>query len=102
MIISGRQQRDSAIHIQVSVLPETPLPSRLPHNIEQSSLCYTVAIHCIFLAIHFIFLIYLFLTVLGLCGCAQTFSSCDEQRLLSPWVAQASRAVASLVAEHGL
>ena len=54
------------------------------------------------LAIHFIFLIYLFLTVLGLCGCAQTFSSCDEQRLLSPRVAQASRAVASLVAERGL
>ena len=24
-----------------SILPQTPLPSRLPHNIEQSSLCYT-------------------------------------------------------------
>ena len=25
----------------VAILPQTPLPSRLPHNIEQSSLCYT-------------------------------------------------------------
>ena len=24
------------------ILPQTPLPSRLPHKIEQSSLCYTV------------------------------------------------------------
>ena len=39
---SDGQQRDSAIHIQVSILPQTPLPSRLPPNIEQSSLCYTV------------------------------------------------------------
>ena len=31
------QQRDSAIHIQVSILPRIPFPSRLP----QSSLCYT-------------------------------------------------------------
>ena len=42
-IISGGQQSDSAIHIHVSVLPQTPLPSRLPHNIEQSSLCSTVS-----------------------------------------------------------
>ena len=41
VIVSGGQQRDSAIHIHVSVLPQTPLPSRLPHNTEQSSLCYT-------------------------------------------------------------
>ena len=27
-IISGGQQRGSAIHIQVSILPQTPLPSR--------------------------------------------------------------------------
>ena len=37
MIISGEQRRDSAIHIRVSILPQIPLPSRLPHNIEQSS-----------------------------------------------------------------
>ena len=42
MIVSGAQQSDSAIHIHVSILPQTPLPSRLLHNIEQSSLCYTV------------------------------------------------------------
>ena len=42
MIVSGGQQRDSAIHTHVSISPQTPLPSRLPDNIEQSSLCYTV------------------------------------------------------------
>ena len=30
MIVSGGQQRDSAIHTHVSVLPQNPLPSRLP------------------------------------------------------------------------
>ena len=42
MIVSGGQQRDSAIHIYVSILLQIPLPSSLAHNIEQSSLCYTV------------------------------------------------------------
>ena len=43
VIVSGEQWRDSAIHIHVSILPQTPLPSRLPHNVvEQSSMCYTV------------------------------------------------------------
>ena len=41
LIISSEQQRGSAVHIHVSVLPQTPLPSRLPHNTEQSSLCCT-------------------------------------------------------------
>ena len=41
VIVSGGQRRDSAIHINVSILSQTLLPSRLPHNIEQSSLCYT-------------------------------------------------------------
>ena len=36
--VSGEQQRDSAIYIHVSILPQIPLPSRLPHNTEQSSL----------------------------------------------------------------
>ena len=40
--VSGGQQKDSAIHIHVSIVPQTPFPSGLPHNIEQSSLCYTV------------------------------------------------------------
>ena len=42
VIVSGRQQRDSAMHIYVSIFPQTPLPSRLSHDFEQSSLCYTV------------------------------------------------------------
>ena len=42
VIDSGGQQRDSVIHIHVSTLPQIPLPSRLLHYIEQSSLCYTV------------------------------------------------------------
>ena len=42
MIVSGELQRDSVIHKHVSVLPQTPLPSRLPHNIEQSSMSYIV------------------------------------------------------------
>ena len=41
MIVSGGQQSDSAIHIHVSILPQTPLPSRLPCNIEESSRCCT-------------------------------------------------------------
>ena len=41
--VSGWEQRDSAIHTHVSTLPQTPLPFRLPHNIEQSSLCYTLS-----------------------------------------------------------
>ena len=40
VIVSGGQQRDSAIHIYGSILPQTPLPSRLPYNTEQSSLGY--------------------------------------------------------------
>ena len=42
VIVSGQQWRNSAIHIRVSILLQTPLPSRLPHNIEQSSVCSTV------------------------------------------------------------
>ena len=30
-------------HIHVSILPQTPLPFRLPYNMEKSSLCYTEA-----------------------------------------------------------
>ena len=37
MIVSGGQQRGSAIGMHVSILPQTLLPSSLPHNIEQSS-----------------------------------------------------------------
>ena len=41
VIVSGGRQRDSAIDIHASLLPQTSLPSRLPNNIEQSSLCYS-------------------------------------------------------------
>ena len=30
------------MHTHMSLLPQSPLPSRLPHNIEQSSTSYTV------------------------------------------------------------
>jgi len=40
--VSDEQQRNSDAHVHVSILPQTPLLSRPPHNIEQSSLCYIV------------------------------------------------------------
>ena len=39
MIVSGDHLMGSAIHTHVFILPQTPSPPRLPHNIEQSSLC---------------------------------------------------------------
>ena len=45
VMVSGGQLRDSALHIQVSIVPQTPHPSRLTHTIEQSfaiQLYYTV------------------------------------------------------------
>ena len=44
VIVSGEQQRDSVVRIHVSILPQTLLSSRLAHNTEQSSLCYTIRI----------------------------------------------------------
>lgn len=41
-IVSGGQQSVSAIHTHVSILPPTLLPSRLPHNIQQSSTGYSI------------------------------------------------------------
>ena len=38
VVVLGEEWRDSATHTHVSILPQTPLPSRLPHNIEQNSL----------------------------------------------------------------
>ena len=34
VIVLGGQQKDSAIHIQVSFLPQVPLSRMLPHSIE--------------------------------------------------------------------
>ena len=42
VILLGEHQRYSAIHIVVFILPQILLLFRLPHNIEQSSMCYTV------------------------------------------------------------
>ena len=47
-IVSGGQQRDSAVQIHVTILLQTLLPSNLPHNIEQSSMCYTVGPYQLF------------------------------------------------------
>jgi len=33
-IVSGEQQKDSAIHTHESILPQTPFPSRLAHSID--------------------------------------------------------------------
>ena len=49
----------------------------------------------------FIYFIYLFLAALGLCCCAQAFSSCGEQGLLFVAVCGLLTVVASLVVEHG-
>ena len=45
MIIAGEQWKGSAICIRVSILPQTPFPSRLLHIIEQSSMCYAICPH---------------------------------------------------------
>ena len=42
VIVSGGQQRDSATRMHVSILPQTLLPPTLLHDIERSSLCYTL------------------------------------------------------------
>ena len=39
VIDSGEQWRDSVIHINVFLLLQAPIPSRLPHNTEQSFMC---------------------------------------------------------------
>ena len=73
MIVSGGQQRDSAIQIHVSMVPQTPLPSRLPQNTEQSSLCYTVGpcwlsvLKKCLLVFFFLFLIYILFVYLFDC-----------------------------------
>ena len=47
--VLGEQQRDSAIHIHVSILPQTPLTSRVAQNIER----IPCAIHQIFVGYSF-------------------------------------------------
>ena len=40
VIVSDEQWRNSAVHIHISILPQTPLPSRLSQSSEQSCVCY--------------------------------------------------------------
>ena len=40
VIVSGKWWRDSAIHIYVSILPQIPLLSRLPHNWTEFHMLY--------------------------------------------------------------
>ena len=42
VIVSGEQWRDLAIHMHVSILPQTPFPPRLQHSVEQVSMCSMV------------------------------------------------------------
>ena len=44
VVVSGEQRMDLAIYVHVSSLPQTPLPSRLAHNIEQSTTHYTIGL----------------------------------------------------------
>ena len=41
--VAGKHRGASAIHILMSILLPTPLPSWLPHNTEQSPMCYSVS-----------------------------------------------------------
>ena len=54
-MVSGEQQRDSAMHTHVSILPQTPLPSRLPHDIEWSSWCCTLGLKDLYITLDFSF-----------------------------------------------
>ena len=40
VIVSGEEQKDAATHIHVPILPQAPLPPRLPQDIEQRSMCH--------------------------------------------------------------
>ena len=40
--VSGAHQSYLAIHIHVSILSQSPLPSRQPRDVGHCSLCYTV------------------------------------------------------------
>ena len=50
MVVLGGQRSNSTTHTRTHS-PQTPLPSRLPHDIGQSSLCHAVG-PCL-LVIHF-------------------------------------------------
>ena len=56
----------------------------------------------LFFFLIFIYLVNLFLAALGLCCCAQAFSSCSEQGILFVAACSLLITVASLAAEHKL
>ena len=65
--------------IHVSVLPQTPLRSRLPQNTEQSSMCYTVG-PCrlsIFQNIYFYLFIWLHWVFVVACGILLIVAACE-------------------------
>ena len=72
----------------------------LPVNLEQRMKVKFMS--SIFFFNKFIYLFTLFLAALGLCCCAQAFSSCGEQGLLFVEVCGLLIEVASLVAEYRL
>ena len=57
VIVSCGQQRDSAIHMHVSILPQTPFPGRLPSNTE-----FHVPYRRSLLVIHFKYSMYMSIT----------------------------------------
>ena len=81
------------------------LPAVLFPAYDSSSLAFHMMYSaCIILGYFFFFsrFIYLVLVALGLCCCAQTFSSCRKRGLLFTVVCELLTEVASLVVEHGL
>ena len=44
----GCKKSDTSEQLNTHILPQTALPSRLQHNIDQSSICNTVAPHWLF------------------------------------------------------
>ena len=59
VLVSGVQQSGSVIHVHMSILFQILFPFRWSHNIEQSSLCYTVGPCWLSIFVLFLF-IYLF------------------------------------------
>ena len=119
MLVSSVQQSDSAPHIHVSILFQILFPCRLLWNSQYSSPCYTVGPYWLFyiqqcvcpsqshnlslppinfiLLLLFLLFTYVFLVALGLCCCAQAFTSCGEQGRLT-----SGAALPCVVAEHRL
>ena len=80
--MGGRPERDTTV-------PSLNTGVHSSSLIEFLKFCYYVCM-------------YVFIAVLGLCCCLQTFSSCSDQGLLFVEVRRLLIVVASLVAEQGL